>query len=427
MPGPLQALANKSPIPFAASRNSFGFGDDGSAGVDQTQQLGTMERVSTLFSIVDLIASKVASVDWHLYRTRQDPEEDRVEVFDHPALVVWDNPATVDGETIYTQDEFIEATQQHYELTGEMDIVVERKSARRLSAITDLWPVRPDRIKPIRSRTKFLSGYVYTLGEDKIPLAPSQVIVEKRQNPLNPWRGLSPLRGLALDIAGEEAAAAYNYNFFVNGARPGGILELDRETLMEDAEWEAWVQRWRSQHQGVSNAHRIAVMEMGKFSDNKITQKDMEFLGLRVFSREAQMEAYRVSKAMLGKVEDVNRSNNDAQQAIFSSEIVVPRLQRWRKLLNRKFLPKFGALGDSVDFDYTDPTPTDATNNRLQDRADVLNITSLVQTGYDPDEVLAFYDFPAITYVGPPSGGAGGVNEPGFLDPIDGNEGSSDD
>ena len=122
----------------------------------------------------------------------------------------------------------------------------------------------------------------------------------------------------------------------------------------------------------------------------------------------------------------MNRSNNDAQQAIFASEIVIPRLERWKKLLNRKLLPKFGALGESVEFDYDDPTPQDAANLRLQARDDVLNITALVQTGFQPEEVLAFYDFPAISYIGPPAGGAGGVTEPGSSDPTDSNEGSTD-
>ena len=80
-----------------------------------------------------------------------------------------------------------------------------------------------------------------------------------------------------------------------------------------------------------------------------------------------------------------------------------------------------------MEFDFDDPTPTDAANKRLDKRADVLNVTSLVQTGYDPDEVLAFYDFPAITYVGPPAGGAGGPTETPFQDVIDGGEDSTDE
>jgi HK97 family phage portal protein len=383
-----------------------------------------MGNVSTLFSIADLIATKVAAADWHLYRRNNDPEADRVEVFDHPALVVWENPATVDGQTIYTQDEFIEAEQQHYELTGEMVSVVETSTMGRLSAVTGLWPVRPDRITPIKSPSKFVAGYEYELGGDKVPLRTDQVIFEKRQNPLNPWRGLSPIASLILDLEGEKAAAAYNYNFFKNGAVPGGLLELDRDTLMSDEEWDAWVQRWRGQHQGVSNAHRIAVMEMGKFSERKITQRDMEFTDLRHFSRESMMEAYRVSKAMLGHVEDVNRANNEAQAVIFGSEVIVPRLERWKKLLNKKFLPKFGPLAAGYEFDYDDPVPLDQAQARLQERADVLNSRALIELGFEPSEVLTYYDLPDFTWNGFPdldAPGDPGANpdDPAVGDPVE--------
>ena len=301
MAGPLQALANRAPIPHTARGRSLDL-NVGGVTASRTDQLSQMERVATLFSIADLISTSVAEVDWHLYRQPGRPESERTEVFDHPALVVWNSPATIDGETIYTQDEFVEALQQHYELTGEMWAVLETKTMGRLSGVTDMWPVRPDRMAPVKSRDSFLAGYVYALGGEKIPLETSQVLFEKRQNPLDPWRGLSPIASLMMDIEGERAAAAYNYNFFINGAVPGGVLELDRETLLSDSEWETWADRWRLQHQGVSNAHRIAVMEMGKFSERKISQRDMEFVDLRHFSREAMMEAWRISKAFRAAV-----------------------------------------------------------------------------------------------------------------------------
>lgn len=401
MAGPLQALANRTPIPHTSRGRSLDL-NVGGVSADRTDQLAQMERVATLFSIADLIVTSVAEVDWHLYRRSARPEAERTEVFDHPALVVWENPASVDGEVIYTQDEFIEALQQHYELTGEMWTVLETKTMGRLSGVTDMWPVRPDRMAPVKSRESFIEGYVYALGGEKIPLELDQVIFEKRQNPLDPWRGLSPIASLMMDIEGERAAAAYNYNFFINGAVPGGVLELDRETLLSDAEWEEWGARWRSQHQGVSNAHRIAVMEMGKFSERKISQRDMEFVDLRHFSREAMMEAWRISKAMLGHVEDVNRANNEAQRAMFAERITVPRLERWKKLLNRKLLPKFGGMGEGYEFDYDSPVLSDAQEERRSSRVKVANAVALIDTGFDPDETLEAFDLPPLTWLGFP-------------------------
>lgn len=425
----MQDLANRAPIPFTQRGTSFSiFGSDDS--IDRGGQLGQMEKVSTLFSIVDLIATEVASVDWHLYRkTReQNPEEERTEVFDHPALVVWDEPASVEGQTVYTQDEFIEAAQQHYELTGEIDIVLEQKSMGRLSAVTDMWPVRPDRITPVKSRDKFIAGYIYKVGSDEIPLDLSQVITEKRQNPRDPWRGLSPIPSLLADIRGEKAAAQWNANFFANGAVPGGTLELGLDAMLTDEEWDAMMRRWRAQHQGTSNAHRVALIEMGKYTENKISQRDMEFTDLRNFSRGSMMEAYRISKANLGHVEDVNRANNEGQEVRLSTKVVIPRLERWKKLLNTKLLPHFGPDAPlNYEFDYDSPVPVDAADSRLQERANVLNAIALIEQGADWDETLEAFSLPQIPRVMVPAAGSSDGRNPAEGQEINVEPGSIDE
>ena len=153
-------------------------------------------------------------------------------------------------------------------------------------------------------------------------------------------------------------------------------------------------------------------MEMGKFSERKISQRDMEFVNLRNFSREAMMEAWRISKAMLGRVDDVNRSNNEAQRAIFAERITVPRLERWKKLLNTKLLPKFGGMGEGFEFDYDDPTPGNALEERQSLRARSLSAASFVREGFDPAVVLETFDFPPIPWVGRPDASGGELEDP---------------
>ena len=114
------------------------------------------------------------------------------------------------------------------------------------------------------------------------------------------------------------------------------------------------------------------------------------------------MEAWRISKAMLGRVEDVNRSNNEAQRAIFAERITVPRLERWKKLLNTKLLPKFGGMGEGFEFDYDNPTPGDARDERLESRANVTNAVALIEIGFDPSETLEAFELPALTWDGFP-------------------------
>jgi HK97 family phage portal protein len=363
----------------------------------KADQLQHMERVSTLFSIVDLVATSVAEPDWHLYR-RQSPEQparEREIVTDHPAARVWAHP-----NNHYTQDEFIEAIQQHYELTGEFWWVLEDQGGM----ISGVWPIRPDRMAPVASRSEFISGYRYTIGGETVPLTREQVVYERRMNPFDPWRGLSPVASLVIDVDADRAASIWNAVFFKNGAEPGGVLQLKRKEIMDDHEWARWVEHWKQSHQGASNAHTVAVMEMGEFIPSQYTQRDMQFVQLRDFSEKRVKQAYRISKAMLGEVDDVNRANNEAQLNMFARSIVRPRLKRLRRALNEKFLPRFRVAntingvtrGGTLEFDFVDPTEADVEAARADQTANVTAAMALVGAGADWDQTLAAFKLPAV-------------------------------
>jgi len=380
--GFLQAVLGRASVPHTAPTRTLDLTGTSHA---RGAELGAMEDVSTLFSIIDLIATAVAERSWTLYRTTDDGE--REEVTSHPALEVWGNP-----NEHYTQDELTEAIIQHYELTGEMWLLLESKTLGRLKLPTGLWPLRPDRMAPVKHPQDFVSGYIYSLAGEKIPLGVDQVLFERRMNPRDPWRGLSPIASLATDIAGEKAAARFNTLFFVNGAEPGGIIELGEDNVMDDDEFERFQKHWHSNHQGYSNAHRVAILEMGTYHERKITHKEMEFVGLRTFSRESMMEAYRVSKAMLGHVDDVNLANNLAQDKAFDAKLVTPRLNRLRRMLNSKLLPRFGAMGVGYEFDY-DPHETDDPD-ALRSSLDA--VKALVDLGFDVQAAAAAYGLPDL-------------------------------
>jgi phage portal protein BeeE len=256
----INSLLNRAPVPHT-HRGTFG---QTTAGDVPVENIAQMQNVSTVFAIIDGIASEVAASEWKLWRgdTVDDPE--RVEVKTHAALSVWRRP-----NPFYTLAEFLEASQQHYELTGEYWWVLASDSELNGRKITapwplELWPIRPDRIKPVPHPTKFISGFVHTLGRDETPLTIDQVIFNKRQNPMNPYRGLSPLGSLVYDLAGDTAAAQYNAVFFKNGAMPGGIIEA--QTPLSDDDFDQLMQRWREQHRGTSNAHRVGYFENATFT-----------------------------------------------------------------------------------------------------------------------------------------------------------------
>lgn len=355
---------------------------------------------STLFPMVSRIASAVGGTEWHLYRSaKSGKKEDRVEVTSHYALDLMRKPNSfVDGP------EFWESFQQHIELVGESIIVVERGPIKTIPM--GLWVVRPDRMTPVPDRQKFLSGWIY-VGPDgeKVPLDTDQVIQQKLPNPTDPYRGLGPVQSAMMHIDSARYSAQWNRNFFLNNASPSGIIELPGE--LGDTEFDEFAMRWREQHQGVSNAHRVAILEQGaKWVEAGTSQRDMQFVELSNLSRDFIREALGFPKSMLGATDDVNRATAEAGEYIFGKWLIDPRCARIRGMLNGRYNALFGSTTDGLEWDFETHVPDnqELENATLTARAQAANV--LVGAGYDPVEVLQAVGLPdmARAVPAPPPG-----------------------
>ncbi len=347
--GPLSHV-NRVPLSmqtFAGAGGAFPYG----SGTNVQTQLTAYSAVGWLFAVVNRIAEGMAGVEWKLYQKGTGGE--RTEVDAHPLLDLWRgiNP-------FMTQYEFIEASQQHFELVGESWWLILRTGR---GAPVEMWPIRPDRIFPVPDRDQYIKGYIYQIGSERIPLERQDVISIRRPSPLDPYRGIGAVQTIIADLEGERAAALWNRNFFYNSAEPGGIIQLDQE--LTDQQWESFKMRWREQHQGVANAHRVAILERGKWVDRKFSQRDMEFGALRGLNRDVILGAFGMPKHVLGITEDVNRANAEAGEVIFARWVLRPRLVRLRQTLNERLCPQFGP---GLELDFIDPTPANRELERIE-------------------------------------------------------------
>lgn len=423
-------VTNLAPVPYVGTRSSsstLGFLTPTLS--SRSQQLEAMGANGTVFAIVDATSQGVASATWHLYRkSKTGNPADRVEVTSHAALDLWRKP-----NPFFTQQELIEAGQQHQDLTGETWLVVSRNP--RSTIPLELWPVKPDKMDPVPSPTAYLSGYQYN-GPDgeKIPLNLDEVIFIRRPNPSDPYRGIGPVQSVLMDLDANKYSAEWNRNFFLNSAEPGGIIQVDRR--LSDDEFQEMRMRWQEQHQGVAQAHRVALLEQGTWVDRRYAQKDMQFAELRTMSSEIIRQAFRFPVPMLGTSENVNRANADAAQVVFARWLLVPRLDRWKQALNNDLLPLFFPPGTpdaaiDVEFDYDTPVPEDedAANQAIQVRAAAA--VALIGAGFNAVETLAALELPEISWTKPAappvppqappgtgeSGGSGGGTPPADNDP----------
>ncbi len=369
--------------------------------------MAAMGNVGTLFAIVTKLANSTSQVEWKLYRKadgrgRVAGAESRKEVTSHAALDLWNKP-----NPFYTRQEFVETFQQHQELTGESWWLMGR--ADGFEAPLEMWPIRPDKMRVNPSATEFIKDYTY-IGPDgeQIPLGLKDIIQLRLPNPLDPYRGMGPVQSLLADLDGIKYSAEWNRNFFLNSAEPGGIIEVDKR--LDDDEFNEMRDRWNEQHRGVSRAHRVALIEQGHWVDRSYSQKDMQFVQLREVGRDTIMEAFTISKLMMGIVDDVNRASADASEYVFSKYLMIPRLERIKQALNNDLLPMFGPTGEGLEFDYCNPVPKDEVAEAAEMASQIDGIVKLIGAGFDPDQVLEMFGLPALTYVG--SGNAQPQDQP---------------
>lgn len=394
----LGRVVNRTPVPYVGRAEALSLPFGRRSGVDA--QLEAMGSNGVLFPIISALTEATSAVEWDLWRKSPSGEpEDRVKVDRHLALTIWNKP-----NGFFTRGELVESVQQHVDLVGEGWLVVARDP--RVPALPlELWFVRPDRITPVKSPTEFLVGYIYTgPNGEQVPLEQQDVMMLRLPNPMDPYRGMGPVQAILTDLDSSKYSAEWNRNFFLNSAEPGGIIEVE-DTLTDD-EFKLMTTRWREQHQGVSQAHRVAVLERGKWVDRKFSMRDMQFAELRRVSSDVIREAYRMPGFVLGQLGDVNRATAEAAKAWFAEQMTTPRLERWKAMLNNDWLPLFGKNAAlELEFDYRDPVPANSEANNAERDSKVNAAQKMTSSGYDgkivgewlelPEELAASWEKPA--------------------------------
>lgn len=364
MKSALRRVRNKAPIPLGdASRALRGHAFNLGAGrASRDTFLRQYGQSGTLYGIISLLAESSATPTWRLYRqqpvdgrrrysTADQGSDQRIEVIQHAAIQLWNNP-----NTWHSGFEFREGAQQHEELTGETFWVLDMDAGFP----TDMWYVRPDRMEPVPDPDMFLAGWIYTgPNGEQVPLRTNEVILEKRPDPLDPYRGAGPVASIMPNIQQQRYATEYQRNLFLNGADPGGVITVPNR--LDEREFDELIDRWRESHRGVARAGHVGVLEDGMaWQPSAHSNKDLEYGQLRLANRDELREAWRVHKAMMGTSDDVNRANAQTAQEVFVAWQILPRLNRRRDTLNSKLLPLFGTSGKGVEFDYDDPSPVNA-------------------------------------------------------------------
>lgn len=306
-------------------------------------------------------------------------------VENHPALALLARPNPTQGFDTFAKEAFI-----NYLILGEMAILRYPEKARPV----ELWNVSPLHVAVQPGTGGLPREYVYdqngvkrAFPVDRIT-GRSQLFFAKMTDPLDYWRGQSPLVAAGLAADTHNAGMRWNYSLLKNSARPSGLIKMGEgaggEIVARLKEW------FKGAMQGERNAGEIPVLPAGaewQAMDN--SPKDMDFVTTQKEAAKLIASAYGVPLPLIDN--DASTFNNLEQaKERFYTDTVLP--------IFREFLSQFGAwilpfYGEGLRFQVNEDKigALEGVRTRLFDRmlkavqAQVLTVDEAREAmGYDP-------------------------------------------
>lgn len=308
------------------------------------------EYKNWVYACVNARAEEVASIEL-IVKSRKTGDV----IDNHPILDLLNdvNPNT-------TRYQLFFATQAFLDLTGNAYWYLARENDGK-GKIKEVYVLSSDKMQIVTDKDNPLKilGYQYVNGKDKIPFDANQVLHFKNFNANgkypNPHKGMGVVEASLWAIETDNEARNWNYSFFKNSAKPDGILTT--ETTMGEEQFNRLKNQWNQEFRGSSKTGKMALLENGtKWQDISKTQKDMDFIAQRTFSRDEILSIFRVPKTVVGITDDVNRANAEASDYVFARRTIKPLMKAFVTFLNEYLVPEFDT---NIVIEFKDPVPED--------------------------------------------------------------------
>lgn len=329
-------------------------------------------QVANVYKAVKAIADNVPNADL-VFKDRANGEE-----IDDPALrALFERP-----NPLMSGSDFFQAITGFYALKGECFIIKtlsqgqETGKGRNLPA--ELWTFNPDHFKEV-IENKQLIGWRHT--NTQTFYSNEEIIHLKDWNPDSLTRGLSPLDPIKNEIDIDWQSLIYNKTFFENDATPGIALKTDK--TLHETQVNRMRDQWNKLHQGVSKAHKMAVLDSGLSIETlgNVTHKDMQFIEQKKYTREEILGIWKAPKALFNITDDLNYATFVGQMKIFWIYGIMPILKKVESGLNAFLITPYS---DRIYCEF-DASNAPAFKEDFKDKLDAA--IKLQSLGYTANEI----------------------------------------
>lgn len=303
---------------------------------------------SWAYACIQRNAYSVAKTDLRIYKKlKSNNGVDYEEITEHPFLDLMGsvNPFFNRFELWCLTVTFLELTGNAYWWLVKDPLGVPRA----------IWNIPAHWMKIVPSKTEFIAGYVMKQPNSpiEVPFDAADIIHFKYPSPFSIYYGCPPMYAAAYDVDINREMKSHGVHFLMNAAQPAGVLYTDQR--LGDKEYERLRTMWNMRHKGSSNSGKIAILESGlKYEKTGSNLAELQYDATSRNVRDSILAIFGVPASQLGLVEDVNRANAEANEYVYQSGTIMPKLKLIEEKLNEKMMPIYDT-GIVCEFDDTVP------------------------------------------------------------------------
>lgn len=296
--------------------------------------------LSTVFGASRILAETVAGIPLHAYalKNKQWVDDPTDELY--TLLQVAPNPHM-------THIDFWEAVMLNLTLRGNGYALVLRNA---LGNPIGLYPLAAAQVQPIVLKDG-TGWYIYNLDGVQTMYAEDDVLHFRIFG--NGRVGLSPLEYGAMSMGLASAADKYAGTFYQRGAKPGGVLQIDR--ILTPKQRSELRESFKEVHENVENAHKLFVLEAGmKYQQVQLSPEGAQLIESRKFNVKDVARFFGVPTFLLNESEGSTSWGTGLEQQMmgFYNLTIAPYTRRIAATCRQRLIPVSQQRRRKLGYDF---------------------------------------------------------------------------
>ncbi len=253
-------------------------------------------RLTAVFGCVRVLTESIGMLPCNLYRTTSTGKEKAIS---EPLFKL----LSMQPNGYMTAQEFWELVVACLCLRGNFYAY----KVKTLGKVSELLPLDPGSVQPSLN-VRWQPVYSVTFPDGSTDILGQETIWHVRTMTLDGLVGLNPIayarEAIALGLSTEEHGA----RLFSNGAITSGVLRTEQE--LTDEAYSRIKTDFIERHQGLVNAHRPIILEMGlDWRQMGLSAEDSQFIETRKYQLEEICRLYRVPLHLVQNTDKATYSN----------------------------------------------------------------------------------------------------------------------